>query len=85
MTEIYNYINENKLSVVLESIEKAHGLPNECYLEGPYNNIEREKIFEENWVVVGAGSSIPKPGDTKPFNLLGIPLILIRDKNQSIS
>ena len=84
MTEIYNYINENKLSVVLESIEKAHGLPNECYLEGPYNNIEREKIFEENWVVVGAGSSIPKPGDTKPFNLLGIPLILIRDKNHKI-
>ena len=75
MNEIYNYINKNKLSVVLKKIDKAHGLPNECYLEGPYKEIEREKIFENNWVVVGTGSSIPEPGDVKSFDLLGIPLI----------
>ena len=84
MSEIYNYINESKLSVVLESIEHAHGLPNECYLEGPYNKIERKKIFENNWVVVGTASSIPEPGDTKSFNLLGIPLILVRDNNYKV-
>ena len=84
MSEIYNYIDENKLSVVLESIENAHGLPNECYLEGPYNKIERKKIFENNWVVVGTASSIPEPGDTKSFNLLGIPLILVRDNNYTV-
>ena len=48
MSEIYNYIDESKLSVVLESIENANGLPNECYLEGLYNKIERKKIFENN-------------------------------------
>ena len=84
MSEIYDYIDESKLSVVLESIENAHGLPNECYLEGPYNKIERKKIFEDNWVVVGTASSIPEPGNTKSFNLLGLPLILIRDKNYNI-
>ena len=84
MNEIYNYINKNKLSVVLKKIDKAHGLPNECYLEGPYKEIEREKIFENNWVVVGTGSSIPEPGDVKSFDLLGIPLILIRDKENNI-
>ena len=75
MSEIYNYIDESKLSVVLESIENANGLPNECYLEGPYNKIERKKNFENNWVILGTASSIPKPGNTKCFNLLGIPLI----------
>ena len=84
MNEIYDYIDEGKLSVVLESIENAHGLPNECYLEGPYNKIERKKIFENNWVVIGTGSSISEPGDTKSFNLLGIPLILLRDNNYQI-
>ena len=79
MSEIYNYIDKKKLSVVLETIENAHGLPNECYLAGKYNEIERKKIFENNWVVIGSASSIPKPGDTKLFNLLGIPLILLRD------
>ena len=84
MNEIYDYIDERKLSVVLESIENAHGLPNECYLEGPYNKIERKKIFENNWVVIGTGSSISEPGDTKTFNLLGIPLILLRDNNYQV-
>ncbi len=84
MSEIYNYIDKKKLSVVLETIENAHGLPNECYLEGKYNEIERKKIFENNWVVIGSASSIPKPGDTKLFNLLGIPLILLRDKNYNV-
>ena len=37
--------NNNKiLKRCLESIENAHGLPNECYLDGPYNKIERKKI-----------------------------------------
>ena len=46
MNEIYDYIDERKLSVVLESIENAHGLPNECYLEGNYNEIERKKFLK---------------------------------------
>ena len=33
--EIFNIIDKQKLEIVSESIEKAHGLPNECYLEGP--------------------------------------------------
>ena len=79
--EIYKIIDKDKLSIINESIESAHGLPNECYLNGPYTNIERKKIFEDKWVTIGVASSIPKPGDTRPIDLLGIPLIIIRDKN----
>ena len=46
--EIYKIIDKEKLNIVGESIENAHGLPNECYLNGPYTNIERKKIFEDN-------------------------------------
>ena len=45
----------------------------------------RKKIFEDKWVVVGVASSIPKLGDAKPFDLLGIPLILLRTKNNKIN
>ena len=82
--EIYKIIDKEKLHVVSESIEKAHGLPNECYLNGPYANIERKKIFEDKWVTIGVASSLPNPGDTKPFDLLGIPLIIVRDKKNKI-
>ena len=43
---IFTIIDRQKLDVVSESIEKAHGLPNECYLNGAYTEIERKKIFE---------------------------------------
>ena len=49
-SDIYSNINKSKLEVISNSIEKAHGLPNECYLEGDYTKIERKKIFEDKWV-----------------------------------
>ena len=73
-----------KLNNVDRSIEVANGLPNECYTNANYLAHEREKIFFNKWTVVGVGSSIPKIGDAKPYNLLGIPLILIRDKDMKI-
>ena len=82
--EIYKIIDKEKLNIVNESIESAHGLPNECYLNGPYSKIERKKIFEDKWVTIGVASSVPNPGDVKPFDLLGIPLIIIRDKKNQV-
>ena len=84
IAKIYDIIEKSKLDIVSETIEKAHGLPNECYLNGVYTEIERKKIFEDKWVVIGTASSLPKPGDAKPFNLLGIPLIILRDKKNKI-
>ena len=80
MSEIYNIIKKKKLDVVNNTIEKSHGLPNECYTSEAYTKIERKKIFEDKWVVVGVASSIPNIGDAKPFDLLGIPIIILRDK-----
>ena len=84
MKNIYDVIPKEKLDVVSNSIEKAHGLPNECYLNGEYTKIERKKLFEDKWVVIGVASSLPNPGDAKPFDLLGIPLIILRDNKNNI-
>ncbi len=84
MKSIYEIISKEKLDVVSNSIEKAHGLPNECYLNDEYKLIERKKLFEEKWVVIGVASSLPNIGDAKPFDLLGIPLMIFRDQNKKI-
>ena len=73
-----------KISNVDKPIEVANGLPNECYTNQDYLAHEKEKIFYNKWTAIGVGSSIPKIGDAKPYNLLGIPLILIRDKNLDV-
>ena len=84
MSDIYSIIEKKKLDVVNNPIEKSHGLPNECYTSEKYTQLERKKLFEDKWVVVGVASSIPKPGDAKPYDLLGIPLILLRTKKNKI-
>ena len=73
-----------KLLNVDKPIESANGLPNECYTNEVYLEYERNKIFCDNWTVIGVGSSIPQAGDVKPYNLLGIPLVIVRDNDFKI-
>jgi len=73
-----------KIEAVNRPIEAASGLPNECYINKDYFTYERDKIFFDRWTVIGVGNSIPNPGDVRPYNLLGIPLIMIRDKSMKI-
>jgi len=84
MSEIYNIVDKKKLDVVKKPISKAHGLPNECYTSKEYTLIERKKLFEDKWVVIGVASCLPNIGDFKPFDLLGIPLLLVRNKKNKI-
>ena len=76
MKKLSQILDLKKLKLVNKNIHKAHGLPNECYTNNEYLSVERKKIFENKWVVIGVGSSIPNIGDAKPFDLLGIPLII---------
>ena len=81
---VYKLINKEKLDVVSKPIAESHGLPNECYVSQEYTKIERKKLFEDKWVVVGVASSVPNKGDAKPFNLLDLPIIILRDKKNKI-
>ena len=73
-----------KLMNVDKPIEMANGLPNQCYTSEQYLKFERDKIFSDKWTVIGVGSSIPNAGDAKPYNLLGIPLFIVRDMDLKI-
>ena len=84
MSEIYNIIDKKKLDIVSKPIHKAHGLPNECYTNKEYTLIERKKLFEDKWIVIGAASALPEIGDAKPIDLLGIPILIVRTKANQI-
>ncbi len=77
-------LDVKKLKAVDKPIEAANGLPNECYINKDYLSHEKDKIFCDKWTVIGVGSSVPNSGDAKPYNLLGIPLIITRDKDMNI-
>ena len=82
--KLSDIFDPNKIEVVKNPIEKAHGLPNECYLNNDYLEFEKEKIFKNNWTMIGVASSVPNPGDAKPFNLLGIPILIVRNKENEV-
>ena len=84
MSDIYKIIDKKKLEIVKKPISKAHGLPNECYTNKEYTYIERKKLFEDKWTVIGTASALPKVGDVKPFDLLGLPLLIVRNKKNKI-
>jgi choline monooxygenase len=74
----------DKIETVKNKISHAHGLPNECYISDEYLKYERNKIFCDNWSVVGTASSIPEAGDIKQYDLLAIPLIILRDQEKNV-
>jgi choline monooxygenase len=81
---LFEILDIKKLEGVDKPIEAANGLPNECYISEDYLTYERDRVFFDKWTVIGVGSSIPNPGDVMPYNLLGIPLFIIRDKSMKI-
>ena len=83
-TSLSEILDIKKLKAVDKDIEKANGLPNKCYTSSKYLNYERDKIFCDKWTVIGVGSSVPNIGDAIPYNLLGIPLIIVRDKDMKV-
>ena len=44
LKNIYKFVSKEKLDLVCNSIEKAHGLPNECYIDEEYTKLERKLI-----------------------------------------
>jgi choline monooxygenase len=84
LDELSRIVDLDKIELAKNSIIEANGLPNECYLNDEYFKIERERVFFNNWIVVGVSSSVPEIGDAKPFDLMGVPLLILRDKNNKI-
>ena len=84
LDELSRIVDLDKIKSAKNSINEANGLPNECYLNDEYFKIERERVFFNNWIVVGVSSSVPEIGDAKPFDLMGVPLLILRDKNNKI-
>ena len=55
--KLSDIIGIRKIEDVKKPIEKAHGLPNECYLSVDYLEFEKEKIFRNIWTQPAAGDA----------------------------
>ena len=72
------------LSGVLAPVSIAHGLPNAHYTDPAVYAEEAHALLFANWAGVGFGKDIPNPGDVKPVDFLGVPLLMVRDEKGDV-
>lgn len=59
---------------------QASTLPGSCYTSWQWYEQEVDKIFLKEWLCVGREEQIPNPGDYFRFDIVGEPLVIVRDQ-----
>lgn len=65
-------------------IENAKTLPAEVYTSKEWYDREIETIFMKSWLLATREEEIPNPGDYTRVDLVGIPIIIVRDREGTI-
>ncbi|MGR3839000.1 MAG: aromatic ring-hydroxylating oxygenase subunit alpha [Cognatishimia sp.] len=68
------------ISGVGRPIAQANGLPNAHYTDPQVFAEERDAVLYNQWSGLAVAADVPEPGDAKPIEFLGAPLLLLRDK-----
>jgi choline monooxygenase len=74
-------ISRERLQPVLEPIERATGLPNEAYTDARCFHYEREAVLGRTWTALAFVDSIAARPCAKPVDLMGLPLLITRDRS----
>ncbi len=71
-------------SPVRRPLGEARGLPNAVYTDPDYHRHEMARVLHGGWACLASASEVPAPGDVKPIEFGGAPLILLRDRKGAV-
>ncbi len=77
-------LGEDGLAQVYRPLEEAAGLPNAAYWSQDWFDLEQERIFRRNWVFAGARAELPEPGEMKPVEIGGVPIVLVHGRDGQV-
>ena len=77
-------LGEDGFAQIFQPIDAAAGLPNEAYWSEEWFRMEQELIFRRSWVFAGARAELPEPGNVKPIEIAGTPIVLAHDRDGMI-
>ncbi|MDC1430516.1 Rieske 2Fe-2S domain-containing protein, partial [Octadecabacter sp.] len=72
------------LTSVRRPLATANGLPNAHYIDDATFTAEARAVLHTSWAGFAVGADVPEIGDAKPIEFLGIPLLLLRDKDGDV-
>ena len=71
-------LTPEELASIRAPIERASTLPARAFTSRDFFELETARIFYRRWMAVGFEATLPAPGDMRPIELLGQPLVLVR-------
>lgn len=80
----HSIFSAEKYSATRSPIENASPLPPEVYYSQAWYDREIETIFHKTWQLATRLEEIPNKGDYVRVDIVNIPLIILRDRNNEI-
>ena len=74
----------SNLEPVLKPIDEARGLANDHYVSKEVYEEEKQALLFNNWAGLDFAKNVPNGGDAKPLDFMGMPLLIVRDRDGSI-
>lgn len=75
---------QSDLSQVRQPVALAQGLPNAHYTDPQVHEEERQALLFGGWAGLAVSAQVPEPGDAVPLEFLGVPLLLLRDREGTV-
>lgn len=72
------------LAAVDQPIGSASGLPNAAYTSAGFAAIERDELLAKTWTCIGRAGDVPAAGDAVPADLVGLPLMIVRGRDDAV-
>ena len=67
-----------------EHFPAFHDLPGGRYTSDAFWELEREHLWPRVWVLAGRVEDVPHVGDYATFDDLGVPMLIVRGKDEQI-
>lgn len=65
-------------------LKRMTGLPNTAYVSTDFSLFERDRILARTWTCIGIGSHLKSASSVMPVDLLGLPLLIVRDRDLTL-
>src|SRR6056300_1147967 len=72
------------LDAVRRPVSLANGLPNAHYIDPNTFLEERDALLFSQWAGLAVAADVPEAGDAVPIDFLGMPLLLVRDRENQV-
>ena len=79
-----NIFDRSHYQNVYKPVEEAETLPAWCYTSEEFHKAEIENLFMKTWNFFGHVDQVKKPGDFITVDYVGVPIIIVRGRDQQV-